>query len=100
MVFVVIGVLLVALKMAEMGPTAGWSWWITLIPFAVAVAWWSFSDSMGITAQRQTDMVEAKAQRRREKNLEAIGVSPQAIAAHRKASKAKQIASERAKRTA
>jgi small Trp-rich protein len=49
MVFVVLGVLLLALKLAGMAPVAEWSWWLVLAPFALAVAWWAFSDKTGRT---------------------------------------------------
>jgi small Trp-rich protein len=52
MVFVILGVLLLALKLAEMAPVAEWSWWLVLAPFALAVAWWAWSDKFGRT-QRQ-----------------------------------------------
>ncbi len=100
MAFVLMGVLLVALKWTDVNPVAAWSWWIVLIPFALAAAWWSFADSIGITAQRESDRVEARAQKRRDNNLEAIGVSPQAIAAHRQAAKSRKAAADRAKRMA
>lgn len=40
MPFVVIGVILVLLKIAEVGPTANWSWLWVLVPFGVAFIWW------------------------------------------------------------
>lgn len=75
MPFVAIGVLLVLLKFLEIGPVAAWSWWIVLAPFAVAVVWWAISDATGITARRESDKVDARARARREKNLEAMGMS-------------------------
>ncbi len=100
MVFVLVGVLLLLLKWTDVNPVAAWAWWIVLLPFALAVAWWSFSDSMGITARKQSDRVEARAQKRRDNNLEAIGVSSQAIAAHRQAAKSRKALADRAKRMA
>jgi small Trp-rich protein len=52
MVFVVLGVLLLVLKLAEISPVAEWGWWLVLAPFALAVAWWAWSDKTGRT-QRQ-----------------------------------------------
>ncbi len=75
MPFVILGVLLAALKYLEIGPPAGWAWWIVLSPFGLAVAWWAYADSSGLTAKRQSDKVAAKARKRREKNLEALGIS-------------------------
>ena len=49
MVFMLLGVLLLALKLAEINPVADWSWFTVLAPFAMAVAWWAFSDATGRT---------------------------------------------------
>ncbi len=75
MVFVVIGVLLVALKFFDVGPTAAWSWWMAVAPFAVAVAWWAYSDATGRTAQRAADKNDERVRHRREKNAEAMGLT-------------------------
>lgn len=74
MFFVLLGVLLVALKILEVGPIGAWSWWIVIAPFACAVAWWAFADGSGMTARSQADKVDERARRRRQKNLEAIGL--------------------------
>ena len=29
------------LKYLEIGPVANWSWWVVLIPFPLAAAWWA-----------------------------------------------------------
>ena len=47
MPLVIIGVLLLLAKVADVGPTASWAWWWVLSPFAGAVAWWAFADSTG-----------------------------------------------------
>ncbi len=100
MAFLLLGVLFLGLKLAEVSPVADWAWWIILAPFGLAAAWWSFADSSGITAQKQSDMVDEKAQKRREKNLEAIGVSREAIASQRKAFKSRKAATARGNRAA
>ena len=58
--FVVLGVLLIALKLAEFGPVALWAWWWVLSPFAAAALWWSFADSSGWTKRREMDKLEDK----------------------------------------
>ncbi|WP_223683958.1 TIGR04438 family Trp-rich protein, partial [Escherichia fergusonii] len=45
--FVLIGVLLLALKLLEAGPPAAWSWWVILAPFACAAVWWAWADATG-----------------------------------------------------
>jgi small Trp-rich protein len=72
--FIVIGVLLIALKLGEIGPVAGWAWWIVLTPFACALAWWAFADSSGLTKKREMDKLEEKKVERRRKAMEALGI--------------------------
>ena len=75
MLFVIIGVLLLAAKFAEVGPTAGWSWWIVLSPFLAAVLWWAFADSTGLTKKRAMDKMEQRKADRRRKAAEALGLT-------------------------
>lgn len=37
----VIALIILLLKLAEIGPTANWSWFWVLMPFAVLALWWS-----------------------------------------------------------
>jgi small Trp-rich protein len=75
MFFVLLGVLLEAMKLLEIGPVAAWSWWIVHAPFACAVAWWAFADGSGLTARRQSEKVDERARDRRQRNLEAMGLA-------------------------
>lgn len=75
MFFVLLGVLLVALKYLAIGPVGAWSWWIVLAPFACAVAWWAFADGSGLTARRESEKVDERARDRRRRNLEAMGLA-------------------------
>jgi small Trp-rich protein len=74
MFFIVIGVLLIALKLAAIGPVAGWAWWIVLAPFGCAAAWWAFADSSGLTKKREMDKLEEKKVERRRKAMDALGI--------------------------
>jgi small Trp-rich protein len=74
MPLVIIGVLLLIAKLADLGPTAGWPWWVVLSPFALAAAWWSFADSSGLTRRRAMDKMEERKRQRREKAVEALGM--------------------------
>ncbi len=76
MAFLILGVLLLAMKMAEFGPVADWSWWWVLAPFALAVAWWGFVDATGLTQRRAMDKMERVKADRRQRNLEALGMGP------------------------
>ena len=40
MPFVVIGVILLLMKVLDVGPVGNWAWWWVLAPFAVAFIWW------------------------------------------------------------
>jgi small Trp-rich protein len=73
--FVLVGVLLLLMKLAELGPVANWSWWIVLLPFGLAIAWWSFADSIGWTQQRAMDKMEKKKADRRLKAMDALGIT-------------------------
>jgi small Trp-rich protein len=74
MVFIIIGVLLIALKLGDIGPVAAWAWWIVLAPFGLAALWWGFADSTGITKRREMDKLEEKKVERRRKAMEALGI--------------------------
>jgi small Trp-rich protein len=74
MAFLILGIVLLALKLAEFGPVATWSWWMVLLPFGLATAWWGFSDSIGLTQRRAMDKMEQTKAERRNRNLEALGL--------------------------
>ncbi|HRH89583.1 MAG TPA: TIGR04438 family Trp-rich protein [Rubrivivax sp.] len=76
MAFLILGILLLAMKMAELGPVAAWPWWAVLAPFALAVAWWAFADSIGLTQRRAMDKMEKTKAERRSRNLQALGMGP------------------------
>jgi small Trp-rich protein len=73
--FVILGVLLLAMKVGEYGPVAAWPWWWVLAPFGAAALWWMYADSSGLNKKREIDKMEAKKQDRRRKAMEALGVS-------------------------
>ena len=58
---VALGVLLMLLKLADIGP------------FGVAIVWWAWADSSGWTQRRQMDKMEARKDDRRKKNLANLG---------------------------
>lgn len=76
MAFLILGILLLAMKVAEFGPVGAWSWWVVLLPFGLAVLWWGFADSIGLTQRRAMDKMEEKKAERRSRNLEALGLGP------------------------
>jgi small Trp-rich protein len=76
--FVVIGVIVLGLHLAGIGPLGAMvfkdSWWLILSPFGMAVLWWFWADSTGWTQRRAMDKVDAKREERREKALDALGL--------------------------
>ncbi len=74
MVFVVLGCLLIALKWAEFGPVATWSWWLVLAPFGLAVLWWWYADASGWTKRREMDRMEDRKTQRRRNSMERLGL--------------------------
>jgi len=93
MAFLILGVLLLVLKLAEFGPVAGWAWWVVLAPFGLAAAWWAFADSIGLTQRRAMDKMEQTKAERRNRNLEALGMGPRR---DRKARRAGEFAADAA----
>jgi small Trp-rich protein len=74
MVFIIVGVLLIGLKLADIGPVALWPWWIVLAPFGLAAAWWAYADGSGLTKKREMDKLEEKKLERRRKAMDALGI--------------------------
>lgn len=76
--FVAIGVLILVLNLAGIGPVGTWTWrddwWLMLLPFVLAIAWWTWSDVTGLTRRKAMDRIDAKRQARRQKALDALGM--------------------------
>lgn len=73
MYLVGVGLLLIGLKLLELGPMGDWSWWLVLSPFAAAVAWWAWADASGYTKRREMEAMDARKEERRKKNMIALG---------------------------
>jgi small Trp-rich protein len=73
MLFVVIGVIVLGLHLAGIGPLGAMvfqeSWWIILAPFFLAVIWWAWADTTGWTQRQAMDKVDAKREARRQKAI-------------------------------
>jgi len=74
MYLVGLGVFLLLLKMAELGAVGQWSWIAVLSPFGLAVVWWAWADTSGYTKRRAMDKMDKRVAKRREENLEALGM--------------------------
>ena len=74
MYFVIFGILLLVMKIAEFGPVGEWSWLAVLWPFLAAVVWWAWADATGYTKRRQMDKMDARVAKRRTENLANLGM--------------------------
>ena len=84
MYFVVIGVAIILLNLAGIGPMADWTWnltgdlWKFCVPFVFAVIWWAWADLTGYNKRREIEKMDAKKAARREENLAALGMDKRA----------------------
>ena len=84
MLFVAIGVVLILLNVANIGPFGAWNWevwgdlWKFVLPFLCAVAWWIYADKSGLNKQREMDRMEKRKKDRRKDNLAALGMDTRA----------------------
>jgi len=72
--FLLLGLLGIALKYFEVGAVAGWSWWIVLSPFALALAWWAWADSSGYTKRKVIEREERRKQARIDRQKTNMGL--------------------------
>lgn len=77
MYMVILGVLLLIMKIGQFGPVANWSWFLVLAPFGIAVVWWAWADSSGLTKRREIQKMEDRKKARRAKSMTALGLDPQ-----------------------
>jgi small Trp-rich protein len=82
--FVIIGIAIIGMNLAAIGPFANWNWdftgdlWKFCVPFAFAIAWWVWSDVSGLNKRREMEKMDARKQARREENLAALGMGTRA----------------------
>ena len=74
MLFLGLGIVLLALKYLEIGAVADWSWWVVLAPFGLAVVWWAWADWSGYTKRRAMNRENDRRQARIDKSREALGI--------------------------
>jgi small Trp-rich protein len=80
MLFVIVGVLIIAANLAEIGPFATWTWaisgdlWRFCVPFALAAAWWAWADASGLNKRREMAKMELRKQNRRNESLASLGL--------------------------
>ena len=77
MLFLIAGIVLLALKYLEFGPVASLSWWIVMAPFPMAAVWWWWSDSSGRTKRLEMEKMDKRKTDRIERQREQLGMLPQ-----------------------
>ena len=73
MLFLVLGLAMLAMKWLEFGPVATWSWLVVMSPFGLAVAWWAWADNTGYTKRKAMEREQARTKARIDRNRENIG---------------------------
>ena len=73
--FLIIGVLLLAGKLAEIGPMGEWSWWIVLTPFGLTTVWWAIADKIGFTQRKAMKRMDDRREKRRVQAMESLGLN-------------------------
>jgi small Trp-rich protein len=74
MFFLLLGIAGLLLKYLEVDPVAGWSWWMVLAPFGLAVAWWWWADVSGYTERKAMEKMETRKKARIDKQRDAMGM--------------------------
>ncbi len=78
--FVVIGVAMLVMNLAGIGPVGEWVWgWgekglFILVPFGLAAVWWAWADMSGLTQKRAMAADDAKRAARRQKAVDSLGL--------------------------
>lgn len=76
MLFLGLGLVLLALKYLEFGVVATWPWWVVLAPFGLAAAWWAWADWSGYTRRKVIQRENARRDERIAKQREKLGLTP------------------------
>jgi small Trp-rich protein len=72
-----LGLILLIMKYAEIGPVAAWPWWWVLVPFGLAVAWWAWADGTGYTKRKAMELDDKRRDQRRQRTKQALDANYQ-----------------------
>ncbi len=72
-----LGLILLVLKYAEIGPVATWPWWLIAVPFGLAVVWWAWADNSGYTKRKAMALEDKRRADRRERTKQALDANYQ-----------------------
>lgn len=82
MLFILLGVALIALKLLGVSPMSDWNTeptgdlWKLVWPFLAALAWWAWSDASGWTKRREMERDVQRKADRRARSIENLGLGP------------------------
>ena len=68
-----LGLVFVLLKSMGWTAVAEWSWWQVLIPFGLAIVWWTWADWSGYTKRKRFEKEEARHQKRIDRLKKQLG---------------------------
>ena len=74
MLFLLVGLVMLALWWAGIEPVAHWPWWALLTPFGLTVVWWMIADALGMTQRRAMKQMDERKLQRRLRSLDALGL--------------------------
>jgi len=72
--FLVAGLLLLVLWLADLGPFGALHWGWIVLPFALAAIWWAIADATGVSQRRAMRKMEERKVARRQRDMEALGL--------------------------
>ena len=72
--FLAVGVVLLMMKWFEIGPVGHWSWWIVLVPFGLALAWFEVVEPFfGLDKKKAHNELDKVKEERIKKGLGRVG---------------------------
>ena len=80
MLFIFIGIGLLVCSFMDWGPMAAWNFdlagdlWKFVLPFALAIVWWIWSDATGWTKRKAMATDAKRKQDRLDRNIDAMGL--------------------------
>ncbi len=102
MLFVIVGVLIIAMNVVGIGPVADWNWditgdlWKFCVPFLLALLWWIWSRQVRPRqAARDGEDGGLRKENRRRENLERMGLNFRSYGKNKKKEQAIVTARER-----
>ncbi len=74
--FLGLGLVVLVLKVQDIGPVALWPWWGVLLPFGLAAVWWAWADYSGYTKRKAVEKENVRKQARIDRQRDALGLAP------------------------